>query len=299
MKILKFIGAIIISITLFVVYIILDKKECDVGSSLAEISLGISLPYLWLKLQDLFDTTNWKTSQRKLLRGGFINSNTIIRISFAYLYRIKVDNKYLLVLNSRGTKKYQPVGGVYKYDAAEQTELRKRYHIIEDDKIKRDSSSQYDYRLQIKNKYLRRFVFRFNHFANREKVNNLGREFKEELIDTGILHWTELKYRICGRHIADIQYSKHFQIYELMLADVVEPLLTPQQEADIRTLMQSNEQAYRFANEKEIKSLGIDTESNQLVEIISDHTIKILQEYEDELLSIPGDNKKTYTVTFS
>lgn len=80
------------------------------------------------KTQDLLDTTSWKASQRELKRGGFITDNATIRISSAYLYRIKVADKYLLVKNERGTGKYQPVGGVYKLKENEKIELKNRYH---------------------------------------------------------------------------------------------------------------------------------------------------------------------------
>lgn len=129
------------------------------------------------------DTTNWKTSQRKLKRGRFIEDSTIIRISFAYLYRIKIGNKYLLVKNERGTGKYQPVGGVYKLLGKEKMELRNRYQVKDDNKIPLDRSSRDDYRLRLENRYLRKFVKRFDRKAEREQIYNLSREFREELIE--------------------------------------------------------------------------------------------------------------------
>ena len=264
---------------------------------MAGIALGFSVPALWHSLQDLTDTTNWKTSRRKLMRGGFINENTVIRISFAYLYRIVVDNKYLLVLNARNTGKFQPVGGVYKFKSPEKNVLKNDYHVINDDKISIDDSSRSDYRLQLKNRYLRSFLKRFDSkAAMRERIDDLSREFKEELIDTGILSWTKLKYRICGRHIAEINYSKHFQVYELLLADIVEVIPNPQQESELRALISTSNPNYTFVSADEIKSLGVDTDTGDLQERIADHTIKILQETEDELLPIPGADKKYYSV---
>lgn len=37
-----------------------------------------------------------------------------VRFSLAYLFRIKIDGKYLLVKNSKIANQYQPIGGVYK-----------------------------------------------------------------------------------------------------------------------------------------------------------------------------------------
>lgn len=112
MKIWKMICLAILSLISIGIIFIFEIEEWPAGSSIAGIVLGFSLPGLFHSIQDLLDTTDWKVSQRKLIRGGFISNETIIRISFAYLYRIKVDNKYLLVKNERGTGKYQPVGGV-------------------------------------------------------------------------------------------------------------------------------------------------------------------------------------------
>lgn len=103
--------------------------------------------------------------------------------------------------NERGTEKYQPVGGVYKFVGNEKIELKNRYQVKDDDKISIDESSRDDYRLRIENKYLRNFMKRFDRGANRERIDNLSREFKEELIDKSIVNWNSISYRYCGRHI--------------------------------------------------------------------------------------------------
>jgi hypothetical protein len=72
------------------------------------------IPGIWGSTIELADNSNWKTSQRKLKRAGVLQDDTLIRISFAYLYRIKVDDRYFLILNNR-SEKYQPVGGAYKF----------------------------------------------------------------------------------------------------------------------------------------------------------------------------------------
>lgn len=297
MKILKIICLFILSLFSVLVIGFFEIKNLPVGSSIAGIVLGFSLPALTHKIQDISDTANWMTSQRKLKRGGFISDSTIIRISFAYLYRIKVADKYLLVKNERGTGKYQPVGGVYKLKENEMIELKKRYHVIDDDKVSIDNSSRDDYRLKLENKYLRKFVKRFNRKAERERVDNLCREFNEELVKTGIVNWNQITYRFCGRHMTEIKFKNHFQSYELLLADIVELMPTKEQEKDLQILLANNSENYYFSTAKEIMSLGIDTETSHLVESIADHTQKILQENEGQLMKISnvGD---IYTVQF-
>lgn len=295
MKITKFFALIILSLISFGVILLFEIKEWPAGSSIAGLVLGFSLPGLWNSMQDLQDTTDWKVSQRMLKRGGFITDDTIIRISFAYLYRIKVGCKYLLVKNERGTGKYQPVGGVYHLNGNEKIELKNRFHVKDDNKVSIDESSRDDYRLRLENKYLRKFVKRFNRKAEREQIDDLSREFEEELVKTGIVNWHQITYRFCGRHITELKFGEHFQIYELLLADVVELIPTPEQEKDLQRLMTQPSDKYRFATVEEINSLGINTVTGDLVESIGDHTKKTIQENEDQLMKIPGVGKK-YTV---
>ena len=285
MKALKIIIFGLLSVIMFLIIVLFEINSWPVGSSISGLVLGFSLPSLWKSIQDLTDTTEWKTSQRKLKRGDFIKDDTIIRISFAYLYRIKIGDKYLLVKNERGTGKDQPVGGVYKLFGNEKIELKNRYKVKDDNKISIDESSRNDYRLRIENRYLRKFVKRFDCKADRERIDNLSREFREELIDKNIVNWNHISYRYCGRHITELHWGKHFQCYELLLADIVELLPTPEQEQDLRNLQNQHSENYRFVTAEEISSLGVNTNSGDLRETIADHSAKILQENEGMLIS--------------
>lgn len=297
MKVWKVIGTAALSLIMLGIIVLFEIKNWPAGSSIVGIVLGFSLPALWHFIQDLSDTTDWKTSQRRLKRGGFIKDDDIVRISFAYLYRIKVGNKYLLVQNTRNTGKYQPVGGVYKLQGEEKTVLKNQLHVMDDNKIPIDESSRDDYRLRMENRYLRQFVKRFDSKkAERERIYDISREFKEELIDTGILNWDSVSYRFCGRHITELKYGEHFQIYELLLADVVELLPTPDQERDLANLMSVNTVKYRFATAEQITCLGMDTDAGELYEWIGDHTKKIIEENEGQLVKTQGTGK-TYTVS--
>ena len=285
MKALKIIVFGLLSVIMFLIIVLFEINSWPVGSSISGLVLGFSLPSLWKSIQDLTDTTEWKTSQRKLKRGDFIKDDTIIRISFAYLYRIKIGDKYLLVKNERGTGKDQPVGGVYKLFGNEKIELKNRYKVKDDNKISIDESSRNDYRLRTENRYLRKFVKRFDCKADRERIDNLSREFREELIDKNIVNWNHISYRYCGRHITELHWGKHFQCYELLLADIVELLPTPEQEQDLRNLQNQHSENYRFVTAEEISSLGVNTNSGDLRETIADHSAKILQENEGMLIS--------------
>ncbi len=294
MKVLKLMFFIVVIGLLISVIYVFEINNWPVGNTLAGILFGWIGPKLRDSINDLRDTTAWEISQRKLERGTFIDKDTIIRISFAYLYRIKINGKYFLIRNKRGTEKYQPVGGVYKFSSEERKVLKSRYHVMDDNKVPIDESSRDDYRLRVKNRYLREFVGRFDGDAIRERIDNIGREFKEELIDKGILNWKTITYRICGRHMTEVQFSRHFQIYELLLADVVELLPDNEQMEDLCHLMEND--SYRFVTAEEIKSLGIQANSANFLESISDHTFKILEEEESDLMWIPNA-KKEYTIS--
>ena len=251
------------------VYLTENKGNLLAATIIAAV-LGVVIEKTIWRIQDVFDNKDWKTSFRQLKRGKIINDDTLVRVSFAYLYRIKVDDKYLLVKNSRNTGKYQPVGGVYKMEDEEKLFLKNRFHVIDDDDIPVDYSSQNDYRLCMKSKYLKAFVRRFNSSkSKRERVDELGREFREELVDSRLIDWSQINYRYCGRHITDLKFGDHFQKYELLLADIVELMPTENQLIQLKAMMKNQSKEYCFATSKQIDCLGIDTEHGQLNEWIA------------------------------
>lgn len=268
-----------------------DVNGCALIGSISAAFCTILFEKAYKAFEDLFDTSDWKKSQTKLLRGGFIRKSTIVRISFAYLYRIKLGNQYLLIKNDRGTGKYQPVGGVYKFFDKERVELQKRYHIIDDDKIPVDDSSRNDYRLKLQCKHLRSFIRRFNSKkSSRERIENLGREFSEEMIQSGLLSWKRISYRYCGRDITELHFSDFFQCYEILLADIVELIPDETQTNDLKDKCHEPNDSYRFATSDEILHLGVTPCSDSLAETIADHSLKILQENDSNLIKAKGIN---------
>ena len=259
----------------------------SIGSTLSGTFLGITIPYFLSSMIDLSDNKSWKNSQRKLKRAGLIHKDTKIRISFAYLFRIKVDGKYFLVQNVR-TKKYQPVGGAYKLEPKEAQYLSEKIPVEDDDRIPIDTTTRGDYRLYVKNKDLRRFIKRFDKTPYRENINNLSREFIEELFTTNILDkdtFGDLIYKYCGRHITDVEYGDFFECYELLLADIIEVRLTDKQEELFRKLMEKTDNQYIFAKFNEIKTGGVKHGTSDLKDNIANHAPKILSENSDILIN--------------
>ena len=248
------------------------------------------------KMCILFIKDDWKRTQKKLQKEGKLDEDSIIRISFAYLFRIKIDDKYFLVPNTR-TGKYQPVGGVYKFNEEEANYLSENIPAENDDCIPVDKITKRDYRLLVKNKDLRKFVRRFNKTPNRENSSDLSREFIEEIFENGILNKNEfgdITYRYCGRHMTDIEETV-FRPFEILLADIIEVILTDTQEEMFRELAKKDSKEYKFCSAKEIKSLGIKVGTQDLEDYIANHTYKILIENTDKL-SRKNKHKEPVTI---
>lgn len=297
-KLLKFILLLLLIVAEGVAYVMLYSKLDKCVIDLFQIIWGALLPIEFLALLDLFDNTTWKEDLRTLIKKHRISKDDYIRISFAYLFRIVIDGKYLLVKNARGTNNYQPVGGAYKAFDAEKTFLTSKLDVVDDDKIRIDESSKNDYRMRVPAKKLKKFVRRFDRTKNRESINDLSREFYEELKKTSIISGDNLTYRYCGRHFTGIEYSKYFKCYELLLADIVEFIPTKEQESELRELLKDAKNDYvLFADEEMIETCGTNAYEGDLSIKIADHTCKILQSSERNLLR--RNKSKKYAVSLT
>lgn len=227
---------------------------------------------------------NWKGDKRRLTKQCKMNEDTKVRISFAYLFRIEIEGKYFLVQNSR-TGKYQPVGGVYKFNEMEHNYLKEHFSFEYDKPIAVDEVTKSDYRLYIKSKDLNAFIKRFDKTFDKENIRDLSREFKEEIFESGILNQDDfgnLSYIYCGRHMTSI-IETVFHQFELLLADIVEVRLTEEQKNIIKNLMYTDSDKYKFATSEEIKVKGVKFGSHDLSDSIASHSSKILIENSDKL----------------
>ena len=263
---------------------------------LATLILEYSTGSLFSNILSLFEGNNWKTSQRKLVKEGKLQPDTKVRISFAYLFRIKIDNYYFLIQNNR-SKKYQPVGGAYKFSEKERDYLSDTFSLEDDDRIPVDEITKLDYRLFVKNKDLRNFFKRFNKTTQSENIEDLSREFIEEIFNSSVLNQSDfgtLTYKYCGRHITQIEDTV-FWPFEILLADIIEIRLTAKQETLFRDLMKKECEKYIFATSKDIKHLGVKIGTHQLRDSIANHTHKILTEKSDVLVD-KNKYKKTISI---
>lgn len=84
-----------------------------------------------------------------------IYRNRHIRISAAYLFKINIDGKYLLV-KGRNINQLQPVGGVYKR-LPDSSTLFQNLEILDDKCIPICDTTRQDLRIRVKGKHLANF----------------------------------------------------------------------------------------------------------------------------------------------
>ena len=88
-------------------------------------------------------------------------------------------------------------------------------------------------------------------------------ENREEMVDTALVNWNEISYRVSADN-SKLEYGKHFQIYELLLADIVELIPTRDQKKIWNCLCRSNPLKH-LCKSAEIQALGINTDVVNLV----------------------------------
>jgi|GEM_PF-3965308 len=193
-------------------------------------------------------------------------SSTRIRISYAYLIRIKIQGKYLLV---RGKyNKYQPPGGVYHYY---DREIERQFGFKRDETHGDDN----DIRGTIELSSLKKFLKWRKTEKNRE--TGFTREFNEELIQSKILSEKEFsgaEGEFITTKFKGIEFSEHHQIYELLIFDIFQIILDDSQRKVLLALLKEPNDRCYFSSAAEIKSLGVS--GDNYVETIAKHSKLIL-----------------------
>lgn len=155
----------------------------------------------------------------KIYYQSLIRWNKNIRLSCAYLFRIRYNNKYLLIRGNR-IDQYQPIGGVYKY-------YDSFNGLKENLELKDESESHFyengDLRLVTTGKHIVKFLDWFDTKKNREIT--VIRELIEELEPSGIsienlIKQSQIEYLKTVKE--PITFSTHFQIDELKIFEIFE-----------------------------------------------------------------------------
>jgi hypothetical protein len=255
----------------FVIYRLIHPADPNdnISSVIGNLSLNIiAAILLYIFLQILKNIKHiWLYINTQLLL-----HNKEIRLSVSYLFRIKVDNKYLLVRN-RTRDYFQPVGGAFKTLPGSER-IFEKLGIKPDRLIETEKGiAKNDLRLYLKGCNVVEFLEWFNSKEDRE--TSPWREFCEELVSTGILPSKEFRY-IDYKYKGTVQTPIIkldngdngmflFEIYDLVINDEQKPIL--------EALLQAGDtDKYIWADEYLINRLGHDERQKSYTYEISKHT---------------------------
>lgn len=250
MKLLAYLAIIIIGIT--VIYL------ANNGQRVSDNILGVSISVIAGILVIFVDNCislgrNFLISLLCYIR----HHNTYIRFSIAYLYRIKVNGKYLLVRGNRLKNQFQPVGGVFQY-LPDSTTVFKGIEHKPDNMLKFSKKDKNDLRIRIKGKDVGKFLKWFDSAKDREV--SPWREFCEELLVTKILPISKfyyIFYNYIGRKYTPVRYVDYIGGFEIIIAEIYELVPNEEQLKELENISKKESDDYIFAEENLILNLGV------------------------------------------
>lgn len=257
---------VVVNIIVIILAVILLILDIPYGTEIAFLLIGIVFTEFYNFLIEF-------AGNLKMLFKILWNWDKNIRISFAYLFRIKVGNKYLLIMGNR-IHKYQPVGGVYKfYDL----NYLQKINFNEMDEMKADGENDKDLRGKIPANKLPKLIKWFKSQECREYDAN--REFNEELIYSGILDekiFRNIEYKKVKTIESGIIKTPNYGL-EYKIFDIVELIPCEKQKKYLEELLKNNtNQKITFVTEEEIKKHRRNGNSDNYTNDITDHSESIL-----------------------
>lgn len=222
------------------------------------------------KFKKLCNRIREKFKRPYIYKQDFLNRK--VRLSFAYLIRIKTNSHYLLIKHPNHNR-FQPVGGVYYQECSEY--LLRKFGFQRDNK----PGDPKDIRGNIEGKNVSKFIRWFDKKKNREITPY--REFKEELINEEIFpnelfNNPNIVFR--KTFYRGVSWSDYYNTLELMRFDIYELIPSSEQLEFLRKL-KSNKKIY-LANEDEMKTMGITPNNDK--QKFGTQTKYILEDYKDE-----------------
>lgn len=201
-----------------------------------------------------------------------LHRNKEIRLSIAYLFRIKIDGKYLLVKSDRRNY-YQPVGGAFKTLPGSE-KIFEKLNVKRDRLVETENGiAKNDLRVFVKGLNVIEFLEWFNSKEDRE--TSPWREFCEELISTNILPWREFRYidykykgtvqtPIINLDSGDKGIFLH-EVYDLVINDEQMPIFR-------KLLASGNNDKIIWVDEYLINRLGHNENDKTYIHEIAQHT---------------------------
>lgn len=255
----------------YVIYSIINPINQNDGlkSNLLGISINILSAAVLFGLLQVLQNINqlWFFFQTRVLY-----RSKEIRLSISYLYRIKLDGKYLLVKN-RTRNYFQPVGGAFKTLPGSE-KIFEKLNVRADRLIETEKGiAKGDLRVYVKGVDVIEFIQWFNSREDRE--TSPWREFCEELISSEILPWRPFRfidYKFKGNiktPIINLQSNDKgifiFEVYDLVPND--------EQKFELLRLQEKGDTGeYIWVDEHIISRLGHDERTKEYLYDIAPHT---------------------------
>ncbi len=270
-------GLVFLTSVIVIVYVLLCLNVTEPWPAIL-LALGVNIvssPIYVGLVEGLYNLNRlplfWKTN--------VIYRNQSVRLSIAYLFRIAVNGKYLLVKNRNGNY-YQLVGGAYKTLPGSERIFR-RLHVKPDRLIETSHGiAKNDLRFTLPGKNVLDAIKWFNSREDRE--TSQWREFCEELLSTGILNkqtfrYVDYKYALTLQ--TPMQKAKNLECQEILIYEIFDLIPTTEQEAELKQLLQLGDQeSHKWADSDLINALGFDSRSKKFEYEIGPHTKWALNE---------------------
>ncbi len=233
---------------------------------------------------------------KNFFSNNILNPKKQIRLSYSYIFRIEVNGYYLLVKDEQGRNNYHPVGGVYKY-FPEHIDITDKFEGTYDGIYNDCEDTANDLRIKIRKSKLKDFNKWFFTGNQRENINNLSREFIEELLNRDILpknRFSTIKYKYLGSYTKK-SYNESIKLDQIRHYDIIDIKLTNSQKECIRKLNQKQplSEKYLFATINNINSGKI--ESRGKIYYIADYT-KLIVVGNTTHLSNEGNTTEEYVI---
>ena len=239
-----------------------------------EISIAIITAFIrmfYKKIIDVFNKIFYKGYEYKKEY-----NDKEIRLSFAYLIRIRINNKYLLIKSKRD--KYQPVGGVYHID--DKAKINDKFGFYRDS----HPGDANDIRGNILGRNIKKFIKWFNKKTEREITPD--REFREELIASELLPseiFSELNFSYFDTFYKGVNHDNFYNTLQLLRFDIFDFIPTKEQERYLENLDFKNKKIKAnlyLATNDEIKRLGVSEVNDK--QIFGTQTPFILEGFKNE-----------------
>lgn len=236
-----------------------------IGGIVLDIARGILSDVLKEKIMSIVPPPGKLKLWWKL---GRLPKNEYVRISAAYLLRIRLDNRYLLVKGHR-VKKFQPIGGAFqRYPGA--SEIINKLGVLDDNKIEIDEINRGDLRVRVPALKVISFLKWFD--TGKDRETTIEREFREEVIKTEILPANLFEHPRASLlyECQNFHFSSHYRCHEILLHQVYEVHLTDSQKEYLRSTLHHQSPEWIWSTEEAIMHLGY--EGNRKLYEVGEHT---------------------------